>query len=340
LMHAITLVCHIHALCTFVFGCGITPELDSPLGHTTAPVPRESKSRASSESTAAVPGNNRHDIISEVPENEESVKKTERILYLLEELDNVIQNENQEYREDDVVHRFQTLFEDNRKLFHNLSNNNASMNNNCGTRNNHSNVNTSHEAPFHTALIDKFILDMEFAYSSPDYTPPGKTSDAEVNDTSDNTTSDEGVEIFRTLDFNWEDDGVTVAEGCIPNMGSLFNERFTSIYDLTYCSLWGQYNVQTDSYRRAVWNYIHSLYLIRHDDYNYYGIETLLSSSIRHYLLRVTVAPHTVTQDHLDMEDMQLFTHGEKVHLNLLAMDARVQASLLYALRAIKKSRV
>jgi len=72
-------------------------------------------------------------------------------------------------------------------------------------------------------------------------------------------------------------------------------------------------NVDTTSFRRAIWNYIHSLFGIRHDDYDYSVINKLLERPLKAYVKIVTCFPERVTCADYDAF-MRDFNHSEKVH--------------------------
>jgi len=75
-------------------------------------------------------------------------------------------------------------------------------------------------------------------------------------------------------------------------------------------------NVDTTSFRRAIWNYIHSLFGIRHDDYDYGVINKLLERPLKAYVKIVTCFPERVTRADYDAF-MRDFNHSEKVHSTL-----------------------
>lgn len=78
-------------------------------------------------------------------------------------------------------------------------------------------------------------------------------------------------------------------------------------------------NVDTTIFRRAVWNYIHRIYGIIHDDYNYVEMEDLLDSGFRAYVETVCFCPEKITQNSYD-EIMRAFRHSEKVSFYLLCI--------------------
>uniref|UniRef100_A0A8C0JYL6 SESN3 protein n=1 Tax=Canis lupus dingo TaxID=286419 RepID=A0A8C0JYL6_CANLU len=73
-----------------------------------------------------------------------------------------------------------------------------------------------------------------------------------------------------------------------------------------------------------------------YDDYDYGEVNQLLERSLKVYIKTVTCYPERTTKRMYDSYWRQ-FKHSEKVHVNLLLMEARMQAELLYALRAITR---
>ncbi|KAG7255684.1 hypothetical protein CRUP_021923, partial [Coryphaenoides rupestris] len=109
---------------------------------------------------------------------------------------------------------------------------------------------------------------------------------------------------MRAQDYSWEDHGYSLVNRLLPDMGQLLDEKFQVVSNLTYHRMAMHEGVDTYTLRKALWNYIHCLYGIRYDDYDYGGVNVLLERSL-------------------------------KVHANLIVMEARLQAALLYTLRAI-----
>ncbi|PAA52003.1 hypothetical protein BOX15_Mlig003546g3 [Macrostomum lignano] len=139
---------------------------------------------------------------------------------------------------------------------------------------------------------------------------------------------------FRIQDYSWEEDGCCLVDRYLPSIGYELNERFETSFNLTYLTMGMNTNVETAPFRRAVWYYVHSIFGIRHDDYDYHLINRMLSIELKKYCKLVACAPEQVTMGHY-RSAMPGFKHSEKVHVNLVIMDARVQACLLYSLRAL-----
>ena len=77
-----------------------------------------------------------------------------------------------------------------------------------------------------------------------------------------------------------------------------------------------KHDVDTTMFRRAVWNFVHSLYGIRHDDYNYRVVNQLLERSLMSYSKIVTCFPDRITSAHYHAF-MKDFKPSEKVNYYL-----------------------
>lgn len=71
-------------------------------------------------------------------------------------------------------------------------------------------------------------------------------------------------------------------------------------------------DVDTTSFRRAIWHYIHCMFGIRHDDYDYSEVNHLLEKSLKAYVKTVTCYPERITRKDYD-SFMREFKHSEKV---------------------------
>ena len=71
-------------------------------------------------------------------------------------------------------------------------------------------------------------------------------------------------------------------------------------------------DVDTSSFRQAIWYYIQCMFGIRHDDYNYSEINQLLERNLKSYVKTTTCFPERVTKKDYD-SFMREFKHSEKV---------------------------
>ncbi|XP_072277357.1 sestrin-2 isoform X2 [Pyxicephalus adspersus] len=141
---------------------------------------------------------------------------------------------------------------------------------------------------------------------------------------------------FRAHDYTWEDHGYSLLHRLSPEVGQLLDDKFQVAYNLTYHTIASHQGVDTFKLRRAIWNYIQCIYGIRYDDYDYGEVNQLLERSLKVYMKTVTCHPERVTRQ-LYNDFWRQFKYSEKVHLNLLLLEARLQAALLYGLRAITR---
>jgi len=143
---------------------------------------------------------------------------------------------------------------------------------------------------------------------------------------------------FREADFGWIDYAFTV----MSNFGGdilarLFDEKFSVITNLTYRNIGKIEAVQdTRLFRMAVHRYAQCLFGIRHDDYDYSQINILLPRNLKTYIKTFCCFPERCTLEGYEAI-MADFRNSEKVHVCLLVCEARLQAELLYGLRAISE---
>ncbi|XP_054989432.1 sestrin-3 isoform X1 [Sorex araneus] len=147
---------------------------------------------------------------------------------------------------------------------------------------------------------------------------------------------EEHLPTFRAQDYTWEIHGFSLVNRLYSDMGHLLDEKFRMASSLTYSSMATREGVDTSTLRRALFNYVHCMFGIRYDDYDYGEVNQLLERSLKVYIKTVACYPERTTKRMYDSYWRQ-FRHSEKVHVNLLLMEARMQAELLYALRAITR---
>ncbi|KAM4796686.1 sestrin-3 isoform 2-T2 [Rhinophrynus dorsalis] len=147
---------------------------------------------------------------------------------------------------------------------------------------------------------------------------------------------EEPLPTFRAHDYSWEDHGFSLVNRLYSDIGHLLDDKFRMVYNLTYNTMATHEDVDTTMLRRALFNYVHCMFGIRYDDYDYGEVNQLLERSLKVYIKTVTCYPERATKRMYDGYWRQ-FKHSEKVHVNILLMEARMQAELLYVLRAITR---
>ncbi|KAG9355562.1 hypothetical protein JZ751_000400 [Albula glossodonta] len=164
--------------------------------------------------------------------------------------------------------------------------------------------------------VSRFVEDADYGYQ--DFAPRGE----------------QAPPTMRAQDYSWEDHGFSLMNRLYPDMGQLLDEKFQVVLALTYHTMAMHRDVDTYMLRKAVWNYIHCVFGIRYDDYDYGDVNQLLERSLKVYIKTVACYPEKTTR-RMYCGFWRHFRHSEKVHVNLLLLEARLQAALLYALRAI-----
>ncbi|XP_072303623.1 sestrin-2 isoform X2 [Eucyclogobius newberryi] len=165
-------------------------------------------------------------------------------------------------------------------------------------------------------MVRHLVEDPEFRYE--DFAPRGEQCPTTM----------------RAQDYSWEDHGYCLVNRLLPDMGQLLDEKFQVVSNLTYHRMAMHEGVDTHTLRKALWNYIHCLYGIRYDDYDYGSVNVLLERSLKVFVKTMACHPEQTTV-RIYNDFWIHFRHSEKVHANLIVMEARLQAALLYTLRAI-----
>ncbi|XP_046877053.1 sestrin-3 isoform X2 [Hypomesus transpacificus] len=133
-------------------------------------------------------------------------------------------------------------------------------------------------------------------------------------------------QVFRVQDYSWEDHGFSLVNRLYSDIGHLLDDRFRSVTTLP--------SSHGPDLKRAIWNYIHCMLGIRYDDYDYGEVNHLLARELKLYIKAVACCPDA-TKSPLCPLPWAMLKPSERIHVNLLIMEARLQAELLYALRAI-----
>ncbi|XP_013861017.1 sestrin-3 [Austrofundulus limnaeus] len=133
-------------------------------------------------------------------------------------------------------------------------------------------------------------------------------------------------QVLRVQDYSWEDHGFSLVNRLYSDIGHLLDDRFRSVATLP--------SMHSPDLKRAIWNYIHCVLGIRYDDYDYGEVNQLLARDLKLYIKAVACYPDA-TKTPVCPLSWTLLKATERIHVNLLIMEARLQAELLYALRAI-----
>ncbi|TMW43514.1 hypothetical protein DOY81_011406, partial [Sarcophaga bullata] len=119
---------------------------------------------------------------------------------------------------------------------------------------------------------------------------------------------------FRIQDYSWDDHGYSLVNGYV--LKTWIHRNFVVPFGIIFNCIYG----------------------IRHDDYDYGEVNQLLDRPLKMFIKTACCFPERITTKDYDSILVEL-QDSEKVHVNLMVMEARNQAELLYALREIMRYR-
>lgn len=139
---------------------------------------------------------------------------------------------------------------------------------------------------------------------------------------------------FILQEFSWDHHGYSLINRLFNDIGLLLDKKFKTAYNMTYYTMGGRPHIDTSRFRRAIWNYIYCIYGMRNDDYDYEDVTQLLRSQLRVFVKTATCYPERLNKTTTE-NALKHFDLSEKIHINLMIMEARMQSELLFALRAV-----
>ncbi|KAA8494411.1 Sestrin-like [Porphyridium purpureum] len=141
---------------------------------------------------------------------------------------------------------------------------------------------------------------------------------------------------FVYQNFDWNEECYTVLSHFNEPLADDLDREFETVHEMTDNQLGDLENVDTTLFRQAITYYGHRLLGVVHDDYDYRLVNVLLQRPLKAFIKKVVCVPSTVSRSDFDRMGLTL-RPTEKVHIIMLAMEARKQAQLLYCLSAISK---
>ncbi|KAL9646927.1 hypothetical protein ABK040_013786 [Willaertia magna] len=143
-----------------------------------------------------------------------------------------------------------------------------------------------------------------------------------------------GTDTLSSRDYNWEENGYALLSKFYYGAADLLDQEFEFIYNMTDNRCYDIKDVDTSAFRGAIWHYVHRLFGVSHDDYNYEKVNKLLNIDLKKYIKTVACYPERCTREQFVNMGFQFRTR-EKIHICLLCMEARKQVSMVYGFRAI-----
>ncbi|RUS19053.1 PA26 p53-induced protein-domain-containing protein [Jimgerdemannia flammicorona] len=137
-------------------------------------------------------------------------------------------------------------------------------------------------------------------------------------------------------EYCWEDHGCELVSKYLPGLGEALDEQFSEALNITDWSIPNANDIAVDTWplRQAIWYYTLRLFGIKKEDYAYSDINRYLNPRMQQYIKKVCCSPEEIR--YRDWKNIGLSLRPEeKCHVNLLAVEARKQVELVYALYAV-----
>ena len=141
---------------------------------------------------------------------------------------------------------------------------------------------------------------------------------------------------IHLYDFNWDKHGYACLSRYYPGIEKKMDAVFKRAYTMTDFSINNKPNLDTEPFRIAVWHYTFRLYGVNNDSYEYRFVNVYLPVKLKIFIKKLVCYPQTVTIDDVKKMGVAL-KEREKIHIAILALEAKKRASLLFALKAIMK---
>eukprot|EP00484_Ammonia_sp_Unknown_P015744 CAMPEP_0197072826 /NCGR_PEP_ID=MMETSP1384-20130603/210292_1 /TAXON_ID=29189 /ORGANISM="Ammonia sp." /LENGTH=907 /DNA_ID=CAMNT_0042511647 /DNA_START=100 /DNA_END=2824 /DNA_ORIENTATION=- len=143
-------------------------------------------------------------------------------------------------------------------------------------------------------------------------------------------------EQMHAYDFNWDKHGYACLSRYYPGIEKKMDAVFRTAYTMTDHSINNAANVDTEPFRIAIWHYVFRLFGVNNDSYEYRFVNVYLPVKLKIFIKKLVCYSQIVTVADLKKMGVALKEH-EKIHVAILALEAKKQASLLFALKAIMK---
>jgi len=363
IVHAIVILSTFHSLSSYVLGCGIVPEYDSIGGNYEQPLTEEPGS-----SIGIMSPLERSDMASGLGVSlfqERSNDSEENTVEPAKPI--TIQNKSTPTRSDDVesmkhtnklIERLKKKRELQISTFNNEDTHYGSVSSDSSLRVDFENIEeetfTDDDDPpspfpffdefFSTSATDSHILAFN---PSPTNEYFSRFLDKNIETPyEDFDVKSSEYTVFKLGDYCWETQGVVMVNSYLPSIddslgiGEFLDREFSEIRDLTDYRLF-QYkssNIDLDTrpLRQAVWFYVQRLFGLLKDDYEYRDLNKFLNIKIKKFLKKVCCKPEEI--EYKDWRNIGFhLREEEKCHVNLIAVEARKQAELVYGLWSVMK---
>ncbi len=352
LVHAVVIMCHFHAYSGLIFGCGILPDDDeTPVSQVIDDIRRFKAFKQQLEKNVDQKLNAENEkIIQTLTQISTSAESSSSSLSSQEEQQQQQANENLVGGEERIADNERRFSRSSLETPINAGGANPSIldynNFDCFNNRFASMMYWSGPTGVHSTKSDSgFDFKKKRLSSTYDYlaykkyttlegASPEQERIAEMKYTDFDVRSKEYSALF-SLEFNWKSDCFPLLNRFYNGYADLLDKEFDFIRNMTENNFYKAQNVDTTAFRDTIWVYVQRLFGVLEDDYDYTNVNRLLNIGLKKFVKTVVCYPERTERE--QFVDMGFhFTKREKIHINLLAMEARRQVALVYALQQIE----
>jgi sestrin len=137
----------------------------------------------------------------------------------------------------------------------------------------------------------------------------------------------------RTQLFSWSDHGFAMLNRYYDQLAQYLDTEFEQIQEMTY-GLIGEVCLDSSPFRWAIWNYTHRITGMVDDEYKYGNVNKLIKQEEKAFVKIIVCYPQLAeaAQFWKILNNLKI---SEKVHVCMLAIEARKQAELVFVLQAV-----
>ena len=143
---------------------------------------------------------------------------------------------------------------------------------------------------------------------------------------------------LRSNDYSWKEQGYAQLSRFMPKLADMIDTHFDLSFDLTYNTFSQSKNVDTSPLRVALWRYVQRLLGQCADDFDYRQVNVFLApnndTTVKRFVKKVTCYPDDVQEKDFNGFSA-LLQNSERVHVVMLAAEAKRQALLVYGMRSL-----
>ena len=140
--------------------------------------------------------------------------------------------------------------------------------------------------------------------------------------------------MLKAHNYSWPEQGYSLVSQYYSEVAPLLDAAFLEAFEMTDQSVNDAHDVDTAPFRQAIWYYSQRLYGLYNDDHDYKLSSALLKKGTKTFVKKVARFPEIVRLEDLNAVEIDL-RDDEKIHIVILAAEARKQSEILRGLYAL-----